>query len=165
MQQAELIRYAVHQASASLGTAARLTLVEAPARDLNCPETLILHREKLGYLHDAIAALPERLQFVVMARFFRQQSMRAIAVELSISESRVSQLCTEALALIRDGMNSQLDPDALRSMAQFGPPGRARTAYYKALADGSTVAGRLNMSTPHGEMRSGTVESSQRYAS
>jgi RNA polymerase sigma factor for flagellar operon FliA len=31
------------------------------------PEELLLHRERIGYLHDAVAVLPERLRFVVEA--------------------------------------------------------------------------------------------------
>jgi RNA polymerase sigma factor for flagellar operon FliA len=79
--------------------------------------------------------------------------MSDIAVDMSVSQSRVSQLCTEAIALIRDGMNAQLDPDAVRSLARLGPAGASRTAYYRAMADRNTVAGRLEMSTARGEMR------------
>ena len=43
------------------------TLPDAPANQTDCPESLLLHREQLGYLHDAIAVLPERLRFVVIA--------------------------------------------------------------------------------------------------
>jgi len=67
----------------------------------------------------------------------------------------VSQMCTEATLLMRDGMNSQLDPDELRPLAKTGRAAAARLAYYQALADRSTVAGRLDMSTSRGEMRSG----------
>ncbi len=120
-----------------------------------CPESLILHREQLGYLHDAIAALPERLRFVVVAYYFEQRQMSDIAVELSLTQSRVSQLCTEATLLIRDGMNSQLDPDALAPLAQTGRAAATRKAYYRAMADRNTIAGRLDMSTANGEMRHG----------
>src|SRR5689334_12987692 len=39
------------------------------------PEELILHRERIGYLHNAIQALPERLQKVVTAYFFEERPM------------------------------------------------------------------------------------------
>ena len=132
----------------------------------DCPESLILHREQMGYLHDAIAALPERLRFVVVAHYFGDRQMSDIAVELSVSQSRVSQMCTEATALIRDGMNSQLDPDALPPLAQTGRAAATRRAYYQVLADHNTVAGRLDMSTAQGDMRRSIhaeqVEESQR---
>jgi RNA polymerase sigma factor for flagellar operon FliA len=129
------------------------TLPDAPANQTDCPESLLLHREQLGYLHDAIAALPERLRFVVVAYYFGHRQMSDIAVEMSVTQSRVSQLCTEATTLIRDGMNSQLDPEALTPLAQTGRAAASRNAYYRAVADRNTVAGRLDMSTPFGEMR------------
>ena len=116
------------------------------------PESLLLRREQLGYLHDAVAALPERLRFVVVAHFFEQRKMIDIAIDLSVTQSRVSQLCSEALALVRDGMNSQLNPDAVRSMCRAGRAWAARDAYYQALTDRTTVAGRLDMSTAQGDM-------------
>jgi RNA polymerase sigma factor for flagellar operon FliA len=137
------------------------TLPDSPGNDLDCPESLILHREQLGYLHDAVAALPERLRFVVTAYFFEQRKMIDIAIGMSVTQSRVSQLCTEAIALVRDGMNSQLDPDALRPLARDGHAGVMRRAYYRAIADRTTVAGRLDMSTPQGEMRRDAFAQSQ----
>ena len=131
------------------------TASEIPAGQNYCPESLILHREQLGYLHDAVAALPERLKFVVVAHYFQHRQMSDIAVEIGVTQSRVSQLCTEATALIRDGMNSQLDPDALRPLAQTGRAAATRTAYYQALADRSSIAGRLDMSSSQGEMHRG----------
>jgi len=125
----------------------------SPRSDLDSPESLILHRERLGYLHDAVAALPERLRFVVVAHFFEQRKMIDIALEISVTQSRVSQLCTEAITLIRDGMDSQLNPDAQRSLSCGGRAGAVRHAYFQAVADRSTVAGRLDMTTSQGEMR------------
>ncbi len=139
----------------------------APSQD-ECPEKILLHREQLGYLHDAIAALPERLRVVVVAYYFEHRQMSDIAIELSVTQSRVSQLCTEAMTLIRDGMNSQLNPDALAPLAQTGRAAASRTAYYQALADRNTVAGRLDMSTAQGEMCRGLyaehVETSEQTA-
>jgi RNA polymerase sigma factor for flagellar operon FliA len=137
----------------SLQGLAAETLPSATANSTDCPESMILHREQLGYLHDAIAALPERLRFVVVAHYFGHRQMRDIADELSVTQSRVSQMCTEATTLIRDGMNSQLDPEALRPQAKTGRAAATRNAYYQALADRNTVRGRLDMSTPNGEMR------------
>jgi RNA polymerase sigma factor for flagellar operon FliA len=130
-------------------------LPDTPANHAECPESLILFRERMGYLHDAIAALPQRLRFVVVAHYFEQRQMRDIAVDLSVTQSRVSQMCTEATTLIRDGMNSQLDPDALGALAQNGRAGATRLAYYQAIADRNDAAGRLDMSTSQGEMRPG----------
>lgn len=127
------------------------------------PESLLLHREQLGYLHDAIDALPERLRTVVEAYFFQNRQMGEIAAALSVTQSRVSQMCAEAVALLRDGMNSQLDPEALAPLARTGRAAAARSAYYEALACRNTVAGRLAMSNTHGEMHRRThVEAPER---
>ncbi len=65
------------------------------------PEQLVLDREQLGYLHDAIAELPERLRHVVQAYFFEQRQMADIAAELGVTESRISQLHTKAVLRLR----------------------------------------------------------------
>jgi RNA polymerase sigma factor for flagellar operon FliA len=116
------------------------------------PESLILLREKLGYLHDAIAELSERLRFVVNAYFFEQRQMSDIAAELGVTQSRISQLCAQALCLLRDGMNSQLDPSALDERCQSGRAAATRNAYFGAIADRGTLASRLAMSTSRGDM-------------
>jgi RNA polymerase sigma factor FliA len=120
------------------------------------PEALIMHREQLGYLHDAIAELPDRLRFVVTSYFFDQRKMSDIAVELGVTESRVSQMRAEALRLVRDGMNTQLDPWAVSApKKRSGRVVANRAAYFAAIAKRSTLAGRLAMSTPRGDMRPG----------
>ena len=120
------------------------------------PETLLLRREQLGYLHDAIVELPERLRYVVTAYFFEQRQMNDIAAELGVTESRISQLRAEALRLLRDGMNTQLEPSAVDvSIKRTGRAAAARAAYFSAIADRSSVASRLAMSTPRGDIRPG----------
>jgi RNA polymerase sigma factor for flagellar operon FliA len=115
------------------------------------PESLLLRREELGYLHDAIAELPARLRFVVTAYFFEQRPMTEIATELRVTESRISQLRGEALRLLRDGLNSQLEPSAVAE-AGSARTEAPRKAYFEAIASRSTVSGRLAMSNPHAEM-------------
>ncbi len=109
------------------------------------PEVEILERERNAYLVDAIRALPERLQVVVKAYFFEDRSMRDISAELGVTESRVSQLRAEALDLLRDGMNSQLDPEAVPSEARpDGRVARRRAAYFAAIAVSSTPVERVD---------------------
>ena len=108
------------------------------------PDSVILDREKRAYLLDAITALPERLRKVVIDYFFEERSMQDIAEELGVSESRISQMRAEALVLLKDGMNSQLDPEALPQEAKPSPRvARRRAAYYAAIASGSDYRTRL----------------------
>jgi RNA polymerase sigma factor for flagellar operon FliA len=56
-----------------------------PSADEN-PEGLIMRREQLGLLRDAIAELPDRLRTVVEQSFFAQRKMTDIADELGVTE-------------------------------------------------------------------------------
>jgi RNA polymerase sigma factor for flagellar operon FliA len=106
------------------------------------PEDLLIRRERLGYLRHAIDALPERLRAVIIGYFFEERPMAQIAEELDVTESRVSQLRAEALGLLRDGLNTHLDP-ALAKPVKEGCVARRRTAYYDAIARRGTLASRL----------------------
>jgi len=117
------------------------------------PEALLLFREKLGYLHQAIEALPERLRLVVVAYFFEQRQMADIGAELGVTESRVSQLRAEALRALRDGMNSQLEPEIVEQPSGKGRASASRRAYLCAVADGGTMSSRLAATTANGEVR------------
>ena len=100
------------------------------------PDEFVVDSERRGYLADAVGALPARLRHVIMAYFFEERTMQDIADELGVSESRISQLRTEALALLKDGLNSQLDPAALAAAPQ--PTNRIakkRNAYYDSIAE------------------------------
>jgi RNA polymerase sigma factor for flagellar operon FliA len=108
------------------------------------PEELLLRRERLGYLRHAIDVLPERLRAVITGYFFEERPMAQIADELGVTESRVSQLRAEALGLLRDGLNTHLDP----ALAAEAPPkegcvARRRAAYYDQIATRGTVGTRL----------------------
>lgn len=71
--------------------------------DLAIPEpTAALERaELLGYLVDAVHALPERLRRVILGQFAEGRTTIELAVELGVSRSRISQLRTEALDELR----------------------------------------------------------------
>lgn len=106
------------------------------------PEELLIRRERLGYLRHAVEALPERLRAVVTGYFFEERPMAQIAAELGVTESRVSQLRAEALGLLRDGLNTHLDP-ALARPVKEGCVARRRAAYYEAIAGRGTLRSRL----------------------
>ncbi|MBC2932316.1 sigma-70 family RNA polymerase sigma factor [Nocardioides sp. zg-1228] len=105
------------------------------------PEQALVHAELLDYLADAVAALPERLRRVVEGFFLAEQPMAELAAELGVTESRISQLRAEAMVLLRDGINSQLDP--LLVPAHERPGGvaaRRREAYFAAVAERHAAA-------------------------
>ncbi len=112
------------------------------------PEQAILDRERKAYLIDAVAALPERLRRVVVGYFFEEQPMQVLADELGVSESRISQMRAEALVLLKDGMNSQLEPDQVIEQRPHGRVAKRKAAYYAAVARGSDFRARLDARTP-----------------
>jgi RNA polymerase sigma factor FliA len=106
------------------------------------PEEMLIRRERLGYLRHAIDALPDRLRVVVTGYFFEERPMAQIAAELGVTESRVSQLRAEALSLLKDGLNTHLDP-ALAKPAKEGCVARRRAAYFESIAQRGGLASRL----------------------
>jgi RNA polymerase sigma factor FliA len=107
------------------------------------PEELLLRRERLGYLRDAVEVLPERLRAVVVGYFFAERPMADIAAELGVSESRVSQLRSEAIELLRDGLNTHLEPALATAPAREGCVARRRAAYYDRIQQHGTLRTRL----------------------
>jgi RNA polymerase sigma factor for flagellar operon FliA len=115
------------------------------------PEELLVRRERLGYLRHAIDALPERLRVVVQGYFFEERPMARIAEDLGVTESRVSQLRAEALNMMRDGLNTHLDPAlAADTPAKDGCVARRRAAYYDQIATRGTLRSRLAVTGPDG---------------
>ena len=105
-----------------------------PSRDPG-PETTVEHRERLTYLMEAVAELPERLQVVVTEYFLAERPMTEIADQLGVTESRISQMRAEALVLLRDALNYALDPDLVApSDRPGGCADRRRTSYFEAVA-------------------------------
>jgi RNA polymerase sigma factor for flagellar operon FliA len=99
------------------------------------PEQLVEHRERLAYLVEAVAELPERLRIVVCDYFLEERPMAEIAAELGVTESRVSQMRAETLVLLRDALNHELDPTLLAPHVRpTGPAARRRDAYFAAVA-------------------------------
>jgi RNA polymerase sigma factor for flagellar operon FliA len=116
------------------------------------PEEMLLHRERIGYLHDAVAVLPERLRFVVEASFLQERPLGEVAAELGVTESRVSQMRAEALTLLREGLHHALEPD------KQAPPARRPTAFvarrreqfHQQIAEQSSLHSRLAHTNHHG---------------
>jgi RNA polymerase sigma factor for flagellar operon FliA len=106
------------------------------------PEDLLLQQERLEYLQLAVDSLPDRLRKVVTGYFLAERPMSEIAAELGVSESRVSQLRAEALNLLRDGMNTQLDPGLVDLPRRPGGcVARRREAYYSQIAAHADLRG------------------------
>jgi RNA polymerase sigma factor for flagellar operon FliA len=119
------------------------------------PDEALIAAERLGYLRDAIAELPERLRHVVTAYYIRQRPLTEIAEQLGVTQSRASQLRGEGLDLMREALQ------ALWSATPAGPAGgrpvraavnteagvrsRRREAYVQAVAQRSGTGRRADV--------------------
>jgi RNA polymerase sigma factor for flagellar operon FliA len=124
-----------------------------PSREPS-PDQVLLERERQAYLRDAVELLPERLRAVVVGVFFDERPMQELADELAVTESRVSQMRSEALVLLKAGLTANLTPEAMP--AEQRPGGRVarrKTAYYAAIAAHSDYRARLTVPAP----RAGTT--------
>ena len=68
------------------------------------PERALLRGERARHLHDAIRALPDRLDEVIERNFFGDESLTDIAQDLGVTLSRVSQMRARALTLLHAAM-------------------------------------------------------------
>jgi RNA polymerase sigma factor for flagellar operon FliA len=69
------------------------------------PERALLRSERARTLHDAIRALPDRLDEVIERNFFGDESLTDIAQDLGVTLSRVSQMRARALTLLHAAMS------------------------------------------------------------
>jgi RNA polymerase sigma factor for flagellar operon FliA len=99
------------------------------------PEESLLVNERLQFLGAGVAALPERLRYVVEQLFFHDRPVSELADELGVTQSRISQLRTEALGLLKDGINASLDPQLVPAAERpEGVAERRRRAYFAQVA-------------------------------
>ncbi|WP_090031272.1 sigma-70 family RNA polymerase sigma factor [Cellulomonas marina] len=105
------------------------------------PEEALLADERLHWLRAAVDTLPDRLRLVVSGLFLEDRSVVDLAEELGVTQSRISQLRTEALTLLRDGMNAALDPDLVPAAARpDGVAERRRQQYFASVAARAAMA-------------------------
>jgi RNA polymerase sigma factor for flagellar operon FliA len=105
------------------------------------PERAVLRGERARYLHDAIRALPDRLDEVVERNFFGDESLTDIADDLGVTLSRVSQMRARALTLLHAAMSEVWEGRAVP--ADGGVRARNQQRSYV-----DRVAGRAPMSSP-----------------
>jgi len=148
---------AVDQAQADLSR--RVLSLEVDARSVveivpdraPQPEAALLSAERLQWLRAAVVTLPDRLRVVIEGTFLDDQPVAELAARMGVTPSRVSQLKTEALGLLRDALNAGLDaeePPAVDRRA--GVAERRRQAYYSAVASRAALAPIAPLDAPVG---------------
>lgn len=99
------------------------------------PLDALVSAEQLEYLRAGIECLPEKLGYVVEQLFFHDRPVAELADEMGLTRSRISQLRSEALSLLKEGLRANLDADAAPQVdPQAGIVERRRKAYSAAIA-------------------------------
>ncbi len=128
-------------AAAGMADAARVvvaldeTVAEALVAEAALPEETLLSAERLAYLHSAVDVLPEKMRAVITAIYFDDKTVKDIAEESGTTHSAVSQLRSEAVRLLRDGLETHYSD----STAEYTPVSRvavsSRSAYLARMAE------------------------------
>ncbi|MCQ2002049.1 sigma-70 family RNA polymerase sigma factor [Arthrobacter zhaoxinii] len=103
--------------------------------DMPSPEGSLLASERLKYLQAAVAALPEKMRYVIEEIYFHDRTVKEIAEELGSTHSAVSQQRAEAVRLLRDGLGTHYsDTSAAPELQSRIAPAR-RNAYLTSVGD------------------------------
>ena len=120
-----------------------LTLVDVLTdRSAVEPSEELEARELRAYLRDAVQLLPERHRIIVVGYFLEERTSADLARFLGVTESRVSQMRTEALAMLRGGIEAQYDDD--RPEVE-GLVARRRARYADAISSASGCGDRISV--------------------
>lgn len=102
-------------------------------------------RELHTYLRDAVSLLPERQRLVIVGYFLEGRTSQELARFLGVTESRVSQLRSEALQMLKEGIEAQYTGQATsRPDQSVGRVARRKATYASAIADASGWKHRLD---------------------
>ncbi len=121
-----------------------LTLVDVLS-DRNSVEPLeeLESRELHTYLRDAVKLLPERQRLVIVGYFLDGKTSKELARFLGVTESRVSQLRSEALRNLKLGIEAQYDASDEED-APVGRVAKRQAAYVDKIEEASDWKGRLD---------------------
>jgi len=100
-------------------------------------------REMRGYLRDAVELLPERHRLVIVGYFLEGRTSEELARLLSVTESRISQLRSEALIMLREGIESQYGGAEEGRDEPAGRVARRKAGYASAIGERSNWKQRL----------------------
>ena len=114
-EMASALGLTAEQVRAGLADAARTVgpldaAADALASDTVAPEEAALEGERLRYLSAAVTALPERMRLVVTEIYLEGKAVKDVAAALGLTSSAVSQQRSEALRLLRRGLEAHF-PD------------------------------------------------------
>ncbi len=101
-------------------------------------------RELHAYLRDAVDLLPERQRLVVVGYCLEGRTSKELARFLGVTESRVSQLRSEALAMLKEGIEAQYANEPVTTEPIVGRVARRKANYANAISEASAWRNRLD---------------------
>ncbi len=108
------------------------------------PSAALENRELHAYLRDAIEILPERHRMVIVGYFLEGRTSQDLARFLNVTESRVSQLRSEALDRLKEGITAQYAGQAEEDEPVTGRVARRKVSYAEGISARSTWKDRLS---------------------
>ena len=106
------------------------------------PDEQLEGRELYAYLQDAISLLPERHRLVIVGYFLEEKTSAELARFLGVTESRVSQLRSDAVEMLRQGITSQYED--VEADSETGLRAERRKKYANAIGEASDWRDRLD---------------------
>jgi len=123
-----------------------LTLVDVLVDEQSVePSAELETRELHGYLRDAISLLPERHRLVIVGYFLEGRTSQELADFLDVTESRISQLRSESLLMLKEGIEAQYLGDAPQPTEVSGRVARRKATYAKGIGDASKFSDRMEL--------------------
>jgi RNA polymerase sigma factor FliA len=101
------------------------------------------NRELHGYMRDAISLLPERHRLVVVGYFLEGRTSQDLARFLGVTESRVSQLRSEALMMLKEGIEAQYRTSDNDEAPATGRVARRKASYAASIGDATEWTERM----------------------
>lgn len=100
-------------------------------------------REMRGYLRDAVRLLPERHRAVIVGYFLEGVSSLELARYLNVTESRISQLRSEALEMLREGIENQFEEHVASPLEVKGRVARRKARYATSIMEATDWKDRI----------------------
>lgn len=119
------------------------------------PSEELESRELNAYVRDAVALLPERHRMVVVGYFLEERTSQDLARFLGVTESRVSQMRTEALAMLRQGIEAQYTEE--EADPGDGLVARRRAQYAASIGEASGWDERISAPVSAAQLASALV--------
>jgi RNA polymerase sigma factor for flagellar operon FliA len=116
------------------------TAADVVAADIAGPEDLLLETERTRYIRAAVASLPQRSRYIVEQIYFHDRTVGDLAEELGLTHSAISQQRSEAIRLMRDGLETHYAEAAPSAEVHSRIAPARRAAYLARLAQQAAAA-------------------------